>query len=224
MISLVAVAAAWVLSGASTQSVRGASAVGARDLFCQGDRNALTRVALAESAAEGDSGLAAVVLVIRNRLKSGRFGTTLDDVLNAPRQFEPVWRRGSWTALPAPTLSQRSRLDAIVNLICDGRVPDFTHGSLYFQNTAVVQARAIQGTVSARLVAFGNRSAAAVIGRHSFYLGIQRPGLGTSRVRMGRPDPRAPASPVDIFYGSDSRAPTVVDRGGDDVFRTGGDR
>ena len=44
---------------------------------------AIARVSFAEAANQGDSGLAAVIYTIVNRLVDGRWGSTVDGVLNA---------------------------------------------------------------------------------------------------------------------------------------------
>lgn len=58
------------------------------------DRDAIARVAYAEAANQGDSGLAGVVYTILNRLISGQFGQTVSAIVNAPNQFEPVHKAG----------------------------------------------------------------------------------------------------------------------------------
>ncbi|MCV5580468.1 cell wall hydrolase, partial [Escherichia coli] len=71
------------------------------------DRDAIARVAIAEAANQGDSGLAGVVYTIINRRLSGQFGQTVTDVVNSPKQFEPVTKvGGDWKKLPSVTVSQ----------------------------------------------------------------------------------------------------------------------
>ena len=136
------------------------------------DREAIGRVAYHEAANQGDRGIAAVVYTIINRFGSGRFGRTVSDVLNAPRQFEPVARAGgSWRMLsPAPKPIRR-RIDAIVSLALKGDLADETGGALYFQNAKIVAARERAGTVSRGLTNFGGLTPSATIGDHSFYTG-----------------------------------------------------
>ena len=57
-----------------------------------GARDGIARVAFAEAGNQGDSGLAGVIYTILNRLQDGRWGSTVDGVLNARSQFEPVMR------------------------------------------------------------------------------------------------------------------------------------
>ncbi|MDG2528183.1 cell wall hydrolase [Caulobacter endophyticus] len=140
-------------------------------LAAPGAREAIARVTVAEAANQGDSGLLAVVCTILNRLADGRWGRSVDQVLNARAQFEPVLRAGGdWRALPAASPVQRARVDTLVNLVLEGRVPDPTGKALYFQNPRIVAARAAAGQVSPRLVHFGGRAPSAVIGDHAFYV------------------------------------------------------
>lgn len=134
------------------------------------DRAALARVAYAEAGNQGDAGLAAVVFVILNRVACGHFGPTVQSVINAPGQFEPVGRAGgTWRALPPLTAEQQGRFDAIFNLIFSGFLPDPTNGALFFQNPVIVGAREASGQVSAGLTNFGGLSPIATIKDHAFY-------------------------------------------------------
>jgi hypothetical protein len=142
-------------------------------------RDAIARVAYAEAGNQGDSGLAAVVYTVLNRLQDGRWGDTIDSVLNARAQFEPVLRAGGdWRALPAVSSPAQARIDTILNLALDGRLPDLTNGARYFQNPAIVAGRARAGQVAPSLVNFGGQAPSAVIGAHSFYVGSDRGGRG----------------------------------------------
>jgi N-acetylmuramoyl-L-alanine amidase len=134
------------------------------------DRDALTRVAVAEAANQGDSGITAVVQTILNRLASGRWGVSVEAVVDAPHQFEPVARvGGNWRRLPAPSEGQRARIDTILALIADGRLPDFIGGALYFQNPKIVADRIAAGAAPAERLNFGGRAPVAVIRDHAFY-------------------------------------------------------
>ncbi|MDD3293110.1 MAG: cell wall hydrolase [Geobacteraceae bacterium] len=137
------------------------------------DRDAIARITYAEAAGQGDTGLAAVVHVILNRLASGKFGKTTTEIINAKNQFEPATRAGGWQYLPALNPQLRSKIDTIINLILDGRLPDPTNGSLYFQNPAVVSRREAEGKASKGLTRFNGSSPAAVIRDHEFYSSIR---------------------------------------------------
>lgn len=133
-------------------------------------RDALSRVAYAEAGNQGDSGLAGVVYTILNRLLDGRWGATIEAVVDAPHQFEPVMKAGgSWQDLRPVSVAQRAHIDAILNLALDGALPDLTSGARYFQNRTIVAQRAVAGILSPSLVGFGGATATARIGAHTFY-------------------------------------------------------
>jgi hypothetical protein len=179
----------------------------ARRLAAPGARDGIARVAFAEAGNQGDSGLAGVVYTILNRLADGRWGASVDAVLNAPSQFEPVMRAGGdWRRLPASTVAGQARIDTILNLAVEGRLPDLTGGARYFQNPAVVASRARAGTVPSRLVNFGGQSPSAVIGAHRFYTGQGR-GQGVA-ARGDEPSPRP--GPASLFVG-ENRVQSFVD-------------
>ena len=139
-------------------------------------RDAIARVAYGEAANQGDSGLAGVVYTIINRLADGRWGGTVEAVVNAHHQFEPVMRAGgSWRNLAPVSDTRRAKIDTIINLVLEGRLPDLTHGARYFQNPQIVADRASRGSVPKALVNFGGAAPSAVIGAHSFYV---EPGRG----------------------------------------------
>ncbi|MCK8373813.1 cell wall hydrolase [Erwinia amylovora] len=139
----------------------------------QRERDAIARVTVAEAANQGDSGLAGVVYTVLNRLISGRFGSSVEDVVNAPRQFEPVTKAGGkWENLPPVSVAQLSKVETIINLALDGHLPDLTNGALFFQNPAIVGQREKAGTVSRGLTNFGGSQPSAVIKDHSFYASI----------------------------------------------------
>ncbi|HCE5184938.1 cell wall hydrolase [Vibrio parahaemolyticus] len=138
------------------------------------DRDAIGRVAFAEAANQGDSGLAGVVYTILNRLISGQFGDTVTAIVNAPKQFEPVHKAGGWTNLPVLSPIQQTRVETIINLALEGRLPDLTNGALFFQNPEIVASREKKGNVSKGLTHFGGSTPSAVIQDHAFYASINR--------------------------------------------------
>jgi spore germination cell wall hydrolase CwlJ-like protein len=165
-------------------------------------RDAMARTVIAEAGNQGDSGMAGVVYTILNRLSDGRWGGSVEAVVNAPGQFEPVMRAGgSWRSLRPVTAAQEARVNTIVNLALDGRLPDLTGGARYFQNPQVVAGRARAGTVSSSLVNFGGAPPSAVIGAHAFYV-ARGPGVSRRRgpvVSVSRG--QHPSSPNAIFVG-----------------------
>lgn len=140
------------------------------------DRQVIARVAYAEASNQGDTGLAGVIYTIINRKISGLFGQTISDIANARNQFESVTKAGGWDSLPTPTPDQFARIDTILNLVLDGRIPDVTNGGLYFQNPAIVADRERAGTVSPGLTHFGGSDASAVIRDHTFYAEVRGAG------------------------------------------------
>jgi N-acetylmuramoyl-L-alanine amidase len=132
-------------------------------------RDAIARIAYAEAGNQGDSGLAGVVYTVLNRLMDGSFGGDLTAVLDAPHQFEPVAKAGVWQRLPPRSAVEQAHIDTILNLALDGRLPDPTNGARFFQNPAIVAARAEVGTVSPDRVNFGGQAPVAVIRDHAFY-------------------------------------------------------
>ena len=150
-------------------------------------RDAIARVAYAEAGNQGDSGLAGVVYTILNRLQDGRWGASVDSVLNARSQFEPVMRAGGdWRRLAAVSPAAQARVDTILNLALGGRLPDLTNGARYFQNPVVVARRAAAGSVSASLVDFGGSKPSAAIGAHRFYAQAGRGGRPPTVAGAGR--------------------------------------
>lgn len=145
-------------------------------------RDAMARVAWAEAGNQGESGLAGVVYTILNRLIDGRWGRTVEAVVDAPRQFEPVLRAGgTWRRLPPVTAVQEATVHTIVELALQGRLPDLTGGARYFQNRRIVAARAAAGLVPERLVGFDGAASSAQIGDHTFYPGPPKQAPGASR-------------------------------------------
>jgi hypothetical protein len=172
-------------------------------------RDAIARVAFAEAANQGDSGLAAVVYTIMNRLQDGRWGSTVDSVLNARAQFEPVLRAGgSWRNLRPVSDAQQARIDTIINLALEGRLPDMTNGARFFQNAQIVARREAAGTVSRGLTHFGGAPASAVIGAHTFYADAGRGGQarGGSPGRSPVAAAKSPPEPAGSIFVGENRA------------------
>jgi hypothetical protein len=150
------------------------------------DRDALARVAYAEAGNQGRQGIAAVVFTILNRIASGKFQKDVQAVVSEPYQFEPVARVGSWRKLPPLSPGNGAEFDRILAAIGSGELTDPTGGALYFQNRAIVAARAAAGLVPASLIDFGGQPAIAEIGDHRFYrsvgyIGKWRAGAGRRR-------------------------------------------
>ena len=174
-------------------------------------RDAMARVVYAEAGDQGESGLAGVVYTIINRLMDGRWGSTVEAVVDAPHQFEPVMRAGgSWRGLRPVSAVQEAAIHTIVNLALQGRLPDLTGGARYFQNRRIVAARAAAGMVPSRLVGFGGAMPVAQIGAHTFYaqLGQTPTAGGHRRHSTSRARPEAEA----IFFGENRAEGEGADR------------
>ena len=167
-------------------------------------RDAMARVAYAEAGNQRESGLAAVVYTILNRLVDGRWGGSVEAVVDAPHQFEPVMQAGgTWRRLPPVTVAQEATVHTIVELALQGRLPDLTGGARFFQNEKVVTARAAAGLAPPSLVAFGGAAPSAKIGDHTFYPQTPKtaPAAPSARQRKTLAKPsKAPAS-NSIFFG-----------------------
>ena len=57
---------------------------------------------------------------------------------------------GDWRNLPAVSAAAQARVDTILNLALEGRLPDLTGGARFFQNPAIVASRARAGSVLGR--------------------------------------------------------------------------
>ena len=138
--------------------------------FSADDIEATARVAFAE-AGNDPVDVAAVIDVILNRLESGRFGSTAQAVVNAPRQFEVVMRAtGDWRNLPPLNEKQRIVFATIWALKSTGQLGSLVGNATYFQNPAVVAERAGQGRVKPSLVHFGGMPrVGATPNGHVFY-------------------------------------------------------
>jgi hypothetical protein len=101
---------------------------------------------------------------------------------------------GDWRRLPVSTVVQRARVETILNLALEGRLPDLTNGARFFQNPQIVADRASRGEVSEGLVNFGGTGPSAVIGAHSFYVEARSgAGRGSRSVTPASPS-RSPSS------------------------------
>lgn len=151
------------------------------------DRDLIIRTVMGEANGEPDAGQGAVAHVILNRLNSGKYGTTIPDILFAPKQFEP------WSTRPRELLGysaespEYKRAARVVDRVVAGTDPDPTSGALNFLNEDVARER--RGG-SLPPWAKGNRT---VIGQHAFY-GPEEDLLGTfSAARKAAPATPAPA-------------------------------
>lgn len=130
-------------------------------------RDLLVRTVIGEAADEPDEGKAGVAHVVLNRLKAGSFGKTMEDVLFAPKQFEP-WntRRDELLSIPEndPRYIQAA---AVVDQALSGKAADPTRGATNFANPEIVQARGNTGAMG-WIDQMSSNGSAVRIGRHVF--------------------------------------------------------
>lgn len=138
--------------------------------FEEGDLEAIKRITYAEAMDQGGLGITAVIFVILNRQLSGKYGASIQEVINAKNQFEPATRASGWINLPKASKSHAATVETIVSLIMSGNLLDPTHGSFYFQNPVVVSKREHAGKASKGLTRFGNKKPTVKIKDHEFYV------------------------------------------------------
>lgn len=155
------------------------------------EEDQLVRTVYGEANAEPIAGQQAVAHVVRNRAKSS--GQSVQDVIFAPKQFEP-WnssRRAQLEALDPSSPEYQRILNEVVRPVFAGKAADPTGGATHFLNPKLVASRGdqIPGWAS------GNRT---TIGQHDFYYapygapkpagtqvaggspGVVQPGAGTT--------------------------------------------
>lgn len=147
------------------------------------DAEAIGRTAYAESGSF--LGRLAVIETILNRLHEGGFGGSVQDIINAPGQFEPVMRAGgTWRNLPPLSEVQKRDLRDMLWVHEQGTLT-IAKGATFFQNERVVSDRAARGVVRRELVGFnGMQKVAEWHDGHSFY----RPGKPVARVAAVKPE------------------------------------
>jgi hypothetical protein len=144
-----------------------------------GDIEAIGRVVVAEAAGQPIAGRVAVIDTILNRAAASGFGKDVQSVIAQTNAFEPVARAGGWQRLPPLSVAERAEIEVILKLKAGGHLGDVSGGALYFQNPAIVRARAAAGKVRPGLVDFGGMPRTVSIGDHSFY----RPSTSTPATR-----------------------------------------
>ncbi|UHC16069.1 cell wall hydrolase [Methylobacterium currus] len=101
------------------------------------ERDLMIRTVYGEAGAEGAEGQEAVANVIRNRVLSGRYGGSYQDVITAPRQFS-VWNPGDPAGNTARNLSADSeayrRIGEIVDKVSLAEAADPTRGATNYYN------------------------------------------------------------------------------------------
>jgi hypothetical protein len=127
------------------------------------DRDYLIRTIAFEAAGESDEGKAAVAHVILTRMRSGKWGDTIKEVVTHPWQFESwMTKRAEIESLDIEDHRYRSAAQ-IADAVLAGQIPDPTTGATHFLNPTVVQQRR-DGSLPAWAIGGG-----LSIGRHKFY-------------------------------------------------------
>lgn len=151
-----------------------------RNLVMDGrQRDYLERVVHNEAKGEGVEGRNAVRAVILNRLASGQYGSSIEEVVNQPKQFSGVPKNGGVAALPkAPKESN----DELASFIRGQRDP--TGGATYFLNPEIATAK------------FNGNYQGRQIGNHVFYdhYNGNKVKVPSYRVEFASNDPR-PSAP-----------------------------
>ncbi len=119
------------------------------------DLEKIERVVWAEANTEGIGGRDGIRSVILNRLRSSRFGNTVDDVLND--DLEPIKKYNSINNIPIPKDDLLRGMNELVDYIQLGK--DATKGRTFFQNEKITEKRGTKFSGSDPLK----------IGRHTFY-------------------------------------------------------
>lgn len=148
-------------------------------------RDLAVRTILGEAGREPDDGQVAVAAVMLNRLKSGKYGKSLSDVVLAPNQFEPWSRPEARQRMLAfsPDDPAYQRAAAALDRALSGDDP--TQGATHFYAPVAQAALGRQAPSWAQ-------GEPTVIGRHNFY-------APEGRVAAARPTAAA-AAPGGNFF------------------------
>ena len=104
-------------------------------------RDYLIRTLAFEASGETEIGKVAVVHVILNRKRSGRWGRNVADVVTSPWQFEPWMTRKSEIEGLSRTDPRYLEAAEIADAVLAGHIPDPTAGATHFLNPVIVRER-----------------------------------------------------------------------------------
>lgn len=105
------------------------------------DRDYMIRTIVFEASGEPEEGKIAVAYVILNRIKSGRWGASIKDVVTSPWQFEPWMTKRAEMEKLSPDDSRYRDAAQIADAVLAEQVPDPTAGAMYFLNPTIVRQR-----------------------------------------------------------------------------------
>ena len=127
------------------------------------ERDYLIRTLVFEASGEPEEGKAAVVHVILNRTRLGKWGDNIKEVVTRPWQFEPWMTRRSEIESLSRSDPRYRKAARIVDDVLSGQEPDPTAGATHFLNPTIVRQR--------RGGSLPNwaRGEGQPIGRHTFY-------------------------------------------------------
>lgn len=105
------------------------------------DRDLMIRTILGEAGNQGPQGQAAVASVILNRVASGKYGATPEQVVLAPNQFEPWSTRKAELMAIKPESAAYQNAGDIVDMVNSGDISDQSQGATHFLNANIVRQR-----------------------------------------------------------------------------------
>jgi N-acetylmuramoyl-L-alanine amidase len=111
------------------------------DSYTLEERDYLVRTVAFEAAHETNKGKAAVAYVILNRKRSGKWGSTIKEVVMRPWQFEPWMTRRQEMKELSPNDPRYQTVARIADAVLAGQIPDPTAGATHFLNPIVVRQR-----------------------------------------------------------------------------------
>lgn len=149
----------------------------ASPIYTSEDRDYLIRTIAFEAAGESAEGKAAVAHVILTRKKSGKWGSTIKEVVTHPWQFESwMTKRAEMESLDLEDYRYRSAAQ-IADAVLAGQMSDPTTGATHFLNPTLVRQRqggSLPGWATGESLS---------IGGHTFYA----PDPGASATIVTRP-------------------------------------
>lgn len=159
------------------------------------DLDYLARTLVREAGGEGDRGMEAVGHVIRNRLNSGKYGSSIKDVVTSKNQFEP-WNENMRGTKADPRLVDAgsdiyNRAIGVGRSVMDG-ADDITGGAMNFYNPKVVSPKWAAGKEGLD------------IGNHRFLDASGSPGAGVVPSAYAAKESRPASDAIDAIASATS--------------------
>lgn len=127
------------------------------------ERDYLIRTIVFEASGESEEGKAAVAHVILNRMRLGRWGDNIKEVVTRPWQFEPWMTKRKEIESLSEGDPRYLKAALIADAVLSGQQPDPTAGATHFLNPTIVRQRR-GGSLPGWAQGKGQP-----IGRHTFY-------------------------------------------------------